>query len=111
MSIYHLAAGASSATFVSVCQDDLLYEALTVYETLYFAAMLRLPQHMTKVQKLERVATVIRVLGLRKCKDTIIGTGLMHEVRGASIHDYELQVPRVAPVFTEHSSERWPYAV
>ena len=34
-----------------VLQDDLLYESLTVYETLYFAAMLRLPKTMTTAQK------------------------------------------------------------
>lgn len=34
-----------------VLQDDLLYATLTVQETLYFAAMLRLPKHKTKAQK------------------------------------------------------------
>ncbi len=57
-----------------VCmQDDLLYETLTVYETLYYAAMLRLPASMTTVQKCERVENVILSLGLNKCRDTIIG--------------------------------------
>jgi ABC-type multidrug transport system ATPase subunit len=55
-------------------QDDLLYESLTVYETLYYAAMLRLPQHMDHAAKTERVETVITALGLSSCKDTIIGT-------------------------------------
>ena len=32
-------------------QDDLLYATLTVHETLYFAAMLRLPKHKTKADK------------------------------------------------------------
>jgi ABC-type multidrug transport system ATPase subunit len=56
-----------------VMQDDLLYESLTVYETLYYAAMLRLPRDMTKEEKLDRVNAVISSLGLQKCKDTIIG--------------------------------------
>ncbi|KAK9826122.1 hypothetical protein WJX81_005488 [Elliptochloris bilobata] len=56
-----------------VLQDDLLYESLTVYETLYFAAMLRLPSGMTRAQKAARVADVIQSLGLGRCKDTIIG--------------------------------------
>ncbi|KAL0032350.1 hypothetical protein WJX79_006390 [Trebouxia sp. C0005] len=56
-----------------VMQDDLLYESLTVYETLYYAAMLRLPQHMDHAAKTERVETVITALGLSSCKDTIIG--------------------------------------
>ena len=54
-------------------QDDLLHESLTVTEVLYYAAMLRLPQAMTKQQKVERVETVIKALGLVKCKDTIVG--------------------------------------
>ena len=54
-------------------QDDLLYETLTVHETLYYAAMLRLPRTMTTAQKEERVRNVIRTLGLEKCKDTIVG--------------------------------------
>ena len=54
-------------------QDDLLYESLTVYETLYYAAMLRLPQHMDHNAKTGRVDTVISALGLSSCKDTIIG--------------------------------------
>ena len=58
---------------VPVLQDDLLYESLTVYETLYYAAMLRLPQHMDHSAKTERVDTVIAALGLMSCKDTIIG--------------------------------------
>ncbi|KAL3156013.1 hypothetical protein ABBQ32_013001 [Trebouxia sp. C0010 RCD-2024] len=56
-----------------VLQDDLLYESLTVWETLYFAAMLRLPRDFTAEQKKERVAKVISALGLNRCKDTIIG--------------------------------------
>ena len=56
-----------------VSQDDLLYENLTVYETLYYAALLRLPKTMTREQKLSRVEAVIQALGLDKCRDTLIG--------------------------------------
>jgi ATP-binding cassette, subfamily G (WHITE), member 2 len=51
-----------------------LYESLTVYETLYYAAMLRLPRTMSAEEKVARVESVVDSLGLRKCKDTIIGT-------------------------------------
>ena len=54
-------------------QDDLLYESLTVWEVLYYAAMLRLPRTMSHDDKKERVRTVIRALGIWTCKDTIIG--------------------------------------
>ncbi len=40
---------------------------------LWYAAQLRLPRHMTKAQKRERVSTVITALGLDACKDTIVG--------------------------------------
>eukprot|EP00803_Ostreobium_quekettii_P011326 evm.model.scf_570.3 EVM.evm.TU.scf_570.3 scf_570:75122-78373(+) len=55
-----------------VLQDDLMYASLTVEETLYYAAMLRLPKTMTRAQKKQRVDTVIEALGLGKCRDTLI---------------------------------------
>ena len=54
-------------------QDDLLFESLTVYETLYYAAMLRLSSSMSTQEKKDRVETVLKALGLIKCRGTIIG--------------------------------------
>lgn len=65
-----------------VTQDDLLFAELTVWETLYFAAMLRLPRSMAKADKINRVSLVLESLGLQKCKDTIIGGGFMRGVSG-----------------------------
>eukprot|EP00887_Chlorella_sp_A99_P001388 scaffold8.g1388.t1 len=56
-----------------VLQDDLLYEALTVHETLYYAAMLRLPRGMPAEERVARIDMVIEALGLGTCRDTIIG--------------------------------------
>ncbi|KAF6261731.1 hypothetical protein COO60DRAFT_1699664 [Scenedesmus sp. NREL 46B-D3] len=56
-----------------VLQDDVLYESLTVKETLQYAALLRLPSSMSRGDKMGRVDQVIDALGLRKSKDTIIG--------------------------------------
>lgn len=61
---------------VLCAQDDLLYETLTVHETLYYAAMLRLPASMSAQQKVQRVEDVIAALGLDKCRDTIVGAPL-----------------------------------
>jgi len=36
-------------------QDDVLYETLTVYETLMYAGMLRLPRTMSKAEKVSRM--------------------------------------------------------
>jgi len=65
-----------------VTQDDILFQDLTVYETLYFAAMLRLPEKMPKARKIQRVETIIFNLGLDRCKDTIIGGYLRRGVSG-----------------------------
>jgi ABC-type uncharacterized transport system YnjBCD ATPase subunit len=54
-------------------QDDVLYESLTVWETLLYAALLRLPRTMTPEAKRERVESVVTSLGLGKSRNTIIG--------------------------------------
>ncbi|GLC39402.1 hypothetical protein PLESTM_000892900 [Pleodorina starrii] len=64
-----------------VSQDDLLFAELTVYETLYFAALLRLPRSWSRADKLGRVDMVISGLGLERCRNTIIGS---HAMRGVS---------------------------
>ena len=46
---------------------------MTVYETLKFAANLKLPMTYSKQEKLDRVNNIIDELDLNKCKDTIIG--------------------------------------
>ena len=43
---------------------------LSVRENLHFSAALRLPSHMTHMQRRERVENVIDKLGLMKCADT-----------------------------------------
>uniref|UniRef100_A0A7S3QK67 ABC transporter domain-containing protein n=1 Tax=Dunaliella tertiolecta TaxID=3047 RepID=A0A7S3QK67_DUNTE len=65
-----------------VTQDDVLFAELTVYETLFFSAMLRLPRSWPKEKKLERVEMVLTILGLQKCRDTIIGNNMMRGVSG-----------------------------
>lgn len=44
--------------------------------------MLRLPSDMTTAEKEERVLTVIKTLGLGRCKDTIVGGGFRRGVSG-----------------------------
>jgi ABC-type multidrug transport system ATPase subunit len=44
-----------------------------VWETLDYAAALRLPRDMSGPVRRERVTAVIAALGLTKCVDTIIG--------------------------------------
>jgi len=65
-----------------VMQDDLLFESLTVYESCYYAAMLRCPRTMTHQEKLDRVQTVLNALGLNKCKNTLIGGFMRRGISG-----------------------------
>lgn len=62
-------------------QDDIMYRTLTVRETITFAANLKLPGHLTKEQRKERVDAVMTALGLMPVADTIIGD---QEHRGVS---------------------------
>lgn len=63
-------------------QDDLLFHNLTVAETLYFYAELRLPRNFSKEERAERVDAVINELSLKKCKDTKIGNARVRGISG-----------------------------
>ncbi|XP_068638614.1 ABC transporter G family member 26-like [Aristolochia californica] len=56
-----------------VTQDDILFPQLTVEETLIFAAFLRLPRCMSRRQKYTRVETILKELGLERCRHTKVG--------------------------------------
>lgn len=56
-----------------VMQDDLLHAELTVFETLTYAANLRLPKGFTKEQRVDRVEEVLSLMGITYCKGVIIG--------------------------------------
>lgn len=65
-----------------VTQDDVLYPHLTVRETLLYCALLRLPNTLTKTEKMNVVDSVMGELGLHKCGDTIIGNTFIRGVSG-----------------------------
>ncbi|GAB4846341.1 ABC transporter G member 9 [Ancistrocladus abbreviatus] len=65
-----------------VTQDDILYEHLTVTETLIYTALLRLPNTLTKEEKVMHAEAVISQLGLTKCKNSIIGGPFLRGVSG-----------------------------
>ncbi|KAL7150564.1 hypothetical protein ABFS83_05G121200 [Erythranthe nasuta] len=65
-----------------VAQDDVLYQHLTVFETLLFTALLRLPKSLTKEEKAEHVEHVIAELGLNKCQNSMIGGPLFRGISG-----------------------------
>lgn len=65
-----------------VTQDDILLPHLTVSETLVFTALLRLPNTLTKEQKVGQAEAVISQLGLSKCKNSVVGSQTLRGVSG-----------------------------
>ncbi|MCL7041033.1 hypothetical protein MKW94_014912 [Papaver nudicaule] len=56
-----------------VTQDDALTATLTVKESVYYSAMLQLPDSMTNSEKKERAEITIREMGLQEAMNTRIG--------------------------------------
>ncbi|XP_050265204.1 ABC transporter G family member 14 [Quercus robur] len=65
-----------------VAQDDVLYPHLTVTETLFFTALLRLPNSLTQEEKAQHVENVITELGLTRCRNSMIGGPLFRGISG-----------------------------
>lgn len=65
-----------------VTQDDVLFPQLTVKETLVFAAFLRLPSTMSQRQKYQRVAMIVKQLGLERCLGTRLGGDFVKGISG-----------------------------
>ena len=65
-----------------VAQDDVLYPHLTVTETLVFTALLRLPNSLTRDEKVQHVERVITELGLSRCRSSMIGGPLFRGISG-----------------------------
>lgn len=63
-------------------QEDALVGALTVRETLYFAAQLALPSTVTKEQRKRRIDDLLMAFGLQRQRDTLIGSPLRKGVSG-----------------------------
>lgn len=59
-----------------VTQDDVMFDSLTVIETLSYTARLKLPSYMSKADREKRVKGVIDKLGLTLVTDTIVGSNL-----------------------------------
>lgn len=63
-------------------QDELLLPALTVRETLRYAATLRLPGSMSSACKIQRSESVLRKLGLGNCADSLVGNESFRGISG-----------------------------
>eukprot|EP00316_Scyphosphaera_apsteinii_P011501 CAMPEP_0119305436 /NCGR_PEP_ID=MMETSP1333-20130426/6447_1 /TAXON_ID=418940 /ORGANISM="Scyphosphaera apsteinii, Strain RCC1455" /LENGTH=691 /DNA_ID=CAMNT_0007308527 /DNA_START=92 /DNA_END=2164 /DNA_ORIENTATION=- len=64
-----------------VPQDDIVHGNLTVFQNMWYSAVLRLPRTATKAQITEHVQGCINVLGLQKVQNVLVGTP---EKRGIS---------------------------
>ncbi|KAL6549776.1 ABC transporter G member 14 [Orobanche minor] len=65
-----------------VAQDDVLYPHLTVFETLLFTALLRLPKSLSKEEKVAHADRVVVELGLTGCRDSMVGGALFRGISG-----------------------------
>ncbi|ODV84941.1 hypothetical protein CANARDRAFT_176364 [[Candida] arabinofermentans NRRL YB-2248] len=65
-SMYHL-------RHAYVIQQDILIPTLTCYETLIFAAELKLPKLTSKRERTQLVTEVLLELGLKECRNTMVG--------------------------------------
>ncbi|OOF99538.1 hypothetical protein ASPCADRAFT_203315 [Aspergillus carbonarius ITEM 5010] len=63
-------------------QEDALIGSLTVRETLKFAADLSLPSSVTKVQRQERIQSLLQAFGIQNQASTLVGTPIRKGISG-----------------------------
>jgi ABC-type multidrug transport system ATPase subunit len=78
--------------FAYVMQDDVHIGTLTVRESVYFAAELRLSMHMSAAAKATRVEKIIDMLGLRKVADSQLGSQTVRGVSGGELKRVSIAV-------------------
>ncbi|ESW03548.1 hypothetical protein PHAVU_011G023000 [Phaseolus vulgaris] len=65
-----------------VTQEDTMLGTLTVRETIYYSANLRLPGSMRKEEVNERIEGTIMEMGLQECADRLIGNWHLRGISG-----------------------------
>ncbi|CAE6467875.1 unnamed protein product [Rhizoctonia solani] len=73
-------------------EDDYHLPALTVRETLRYAAILRLPRTMSRKSKIARAEEVMKMLGLDTCADNLVGGELLKGISGGEKRRLSLAV-------------------
>lgn len=90
--------------------DDWHLPSLTVRETLRYAAILRLPDKMSKKQKIARAETVLLMLGLKDCADLPVGGALLKGISGGEKRRLSLAVQseqlRMSPAYSAVIADR-----
>ncbi|KAE9467053.1 hypothetical protein C3L33_01040, partial [Rhododendron williamsianum] len=69
-------------TAAYVTQDDNLIGTLTVRETIWYSAQLRLPDKLSRSDKRALVDSTIMEMGLQDCADTVIGNWHLRGISG-----------------------------
>jgi ABC-type multidrug transport system ATPase subunit len=85
----------SSIAFVEQ-DDDYHLSGLTVRETLRYAAILRLPEEMSRKKKEARAEEVLLMLGLKDCADVLVGGALVKGISGGEKRRLSLAVQMLA---------------
>lgn len=78
--------------------DDYHLPALTVRETLRFAAILKLPSTVSRKRKLARAEEVLKMLGLRDCADGMVGGELLKGISGGEKRRLSLACEMVSSI-------------
>ncbi|CAE6438340.1 unnamed protein product [Rhizoctonia solani] len=76
-------------------EDDYHLPALTVRETLHYAAILRLPKSMSRKSKIARAEEVTKMLGLDLCADNLVGGELLKGISGGEKRRLSLAVQMI----------------
>ncbi|KAG8774795.1 hypothetical protein FRC12_001829 [Ceratobasidium sp. 428] len=76
-------------------EDDYHLPALTVRETLRYAAILRLPRTMSRKHKIARAQEVMKMLGLDICADNLVGGELLKGISGGEKRRLSLAVQMI----------------
>ncbi|XP_060075883.1 uncharacterized protein LOC132555551 [Ylistrum balloti] len=65
-----------------VMQEDVFLPNLTLWETLYFSAMMRVSDTFSKQEKLDRIEKIVTTLDLQHCINTVIGDAFQRGLSG-----------------------------
>lgn len=65
-----------------VMQDDLLHGELTVFESLYYAAQLRMPPETTEEARLQRIDHVLNLMNIEYTRHALVGNARRKGISG-----------------------------
>lgn len=65
-----------------VMQQDILFENLTVYETLSYAAQLKMHPTATSNDRNRRIERILKLLGIEECRDVVVGSPFVTGISG-----------------------------